>query len=105
MQKPWHLIFFSMLFYALGEYMSKLYGNKQKPSYAVWAILGYMVPSCMFLPIIVRWNNLAALGTVWNVCYLFITLFIAFVCFHEHVSATQVVGIGFGIISIILLSL
>jgi drug/metabolite transporter (DMT)-like permease len=66
--------------------------------------VGYTINALMFLPALTKWNNLAVLGTVWNIGYLFITMALAFFVFHEHVTAKQTCGILLGFAAIYLLS-
>ncbi len=67
-------------------------------------MLGYTVNALLFLPALSKWNNLAVLGTVWNIGYLFITMALAFFVFHETVTFKQASGIVLGFVAIYLLS-
>lgn len=99
----WILI--AMVFYAIGEYNSKQYANTSFIWYGVIAMGGYMLNALCFLPAISKMNSLSILGTIWNLGYIFVTLFIGLILFHEPITTTQTVGMVLGIIAIILLSI
>jgi len=98
-------ILLAMVFYAIGEYSSKVYANTSLYRYGVIAMIGYMINALCFLPALSRMNSLTILGAIWNLGYVFITLFLGLVLFREPVTTTQMIGLVFGIISIVLLSL
>ena len=99
------LIFIAMVFYGFGEYSSKMYANTTDNRYGIMAMLGYIVTAFCFLPTIIRYNSLTILGTIWNILYVLITLFIGLVVFKEPVTTTQAIGIVLGIVSIVLLTI
>lgn len=94
-----------MVFYAIGEYNSKEYANTLQWRYGAVAMFGYMVNAVCFLPAISKMNSLTVLGTIWNLGYVFVTLFLGLVIFKEPISTMQIVGLCFGVVSIILLSI
>ena len=94
-----------MITYGVGEYYSKKYANTSDYRYAVTAMIGYIITAYSFIPAITRMNALTILGTIWNIGYMLITLFLGLVIFKEVISPLQTLGLIFGIISIILLSI
>lgn len=100
----WPLVLMAMVFYGLGEWASKHYANQHKNVYAVVAMLGYAVNALLFLSALTRWNSLAALGTVWTLGYMIVTLSLAFMVFQEQVTPRQMVGLCLGVVAVILLS-
>lgn len=105
MSRVWHWILFAMVFYTIGEYYAKKFGNTSDIRFAVVAWVGYAINAMFFFPAISKYNSLSILGTLWNVFYVIITLFIGIVVFKETLAATQVVGLVFAFIAIILLSI
>lgn len=99
----WVLI--AMVFYAIGEYSSKEYANTSHWRYGAVAMFGYIVNALCFLPALSKMNSLTVLGTIWNLGYVFVTLFLGLVIFKEPLTALQVVGLSLGVISIILLTI
>ena len=99
----WILI--AMVFYAIGEYSSKEYANTSLYRYGVVAMSGYMLNALCFLPALSKMNSLTILGTLWNLGYVIVTLFIGLVLFREAITTTQMVGLVMGVISIVLLSI
>jgi len=95
----------AMVFYAIGEYSSKEYANTSVLRYGVIAIIGYTINAICFLPALTKMNSLTVLGTIWNLGYVFTTLFIGLIIFREPITTMQMMGLFTGIISIILLSL
>ena len=100
----WLIILIAMVAYGAGEYTSKLYGAHPSFRLGAYSMLAYMVSCLMFLVGMQRFNSLSVLGMVWTVLYSAITLSIAVLCFHEPLSVRQWIGIGFGLISIVMLS-
>ncbi len=99
----WLLI--SVSCYAIGEYLSKKFAISPSVEMACIIVLMYALGTLAWLPAIHKGQLLATVGTLWNVLSLGITLIIGLVIFHEVVTTTQIIGICFAIISIILLNL
>lgn len=100
----WCLIFISMIFYGIGEYYSKKYANNPTLIFAVLSVLFFALNAIGYLPALARWNSLSVLGTIWNVGYFLVTIAMGVFVFQEHLTTQQIVGIVFGLISVILLS-
>jgi multidrug transporter EmrE-like cation transporter len=99
------LVVIAMTFYGFGEYFSKLFANIGGSKFALLALLFYILTSICFLPALKKLNSLSILGTIWNVGYMIITLGIGILIFHETLTILQIIGIIFGFIAIILLSI
>ena len=100
---PWIIV--GMIFYTIGEYYAKKYANTSLKSFGFASLIGYFICTCCFLPALSKYNSLSILGTIWNLLYLIITLFLGIIVFKETLTTVQIVGIGFGFIAIILMSL
>ena len=95
----------AMLLYGLGEYYSKIYALA--PSLKMFGIIIfiYSLSSAAWLPAIQKIKSLSVLGTIWNISYMVITLFLGLVIFKETLTINQIWGIIFGFTSIVLLSI
>ncbi len=98
-------IVIAMVFYTIGEYFSKKYANTSLKSFGLISWLGYSINAFCFLPALAQYNSLTILGTVWNVLYMVLTLFVGLVLFKETITTMQMVGLCFAFVSIILMSL
>ena len=94
-----------MIFYAFGEYFSKRYANTSLKHFGFLAVFLWSFNSFCFLPAISKFNSLSILGTIWNLLYVFITLFIGLVIFKEPITTIQTIGLVLGVIAIILLTI
>ena len=100
----WLFVFVAMLFWGIGDYYSKEFAIHKQYSFMIISFIGYCINSLLFYPSIYRFNSLSILGTISNISYLLITLFVAFVIFKEVVSLRQIIGLILAAISIILMS-
>lgn len=100
----WHFIAIAMVFYALGEYFSKLYADNPRTWCAVLSVLSYTATAVLWLPALSRHNHLAVLGTVWTMTATVVTLLVAFLLFHERVNSYQAIGVAVGLVAIYLMS-
>ncbi|MGD0577224.1 MAG: hypothetical protein ABSA74_04065 [Candidatus Staskawiczbacteria bacterium] len=95
----------AMVFYGFGEFFSKMFANTSLSKFGFLALLFYTFNAVCFLPAIKKFNSLSILGTIWNICYVIITLFIGIFIFGESLTTLQIIGVIFGIVAIILLSI
>lgn len=95
----------SMLCYGSGEYVSKKYSLAPSMMLYAAAVILYGLTGAAWLPVIKEVKSLSILGTVWNVSYFVITLFLGLVIFKEQLNMVQVVGVIFGCISIFILAM
>jgi len=100
----WLFIILAMCFYGIGEYYSKIFANTKQYFFMMVSFIGYSINGLLFYPAMLKFNSLSILGTIWNVGYVFITLILGLVIFHEPVTLKQVIGILFAVLGVILLS-
>lgn len=99
------ILIVAMVFYGFGEFFSKMFANTSLSKFGFLALLFYTFNAVCFLPAIKKFNSLSILGTIWNICYVIITLFIGIFIFGESLTTLQIIGVIFGIVAIILLSI
>ena len=99
-------ILLSMVFFAGGEILSKIWASSSTrgPGLVLAAIGVYSIGSLLWFPAIGQKNHLTSLGTFWNICAMAVTILIGMVVFRESVSVRQVVGIVVAGIACVLLS-
>ena len=95
----------STCFFAIGEYLSKKFALEPSIKLVCYIVPMYALGSLAWLPAIYRGQTLATVGTMWNVLSMIMTLGVGLFIFHESLTTTQIVGVCFAFVSIILLSL
>lgn len=98
-------LFLSIICFGFGEYFSKIFTTNPTVKIACLVVFSYACGSLSWLPAIYKVKLLAVVGTVWTVLSLLMTLFVGLVMFHEPITTTQIIGIVFGLISVILLTI
>lgn len=104
MQSYWIWTFCSMVFYAIGEWASRKW--LQQPLNHWWIALclsGYAINSIFWLPALKCQGSLSIIGTIYAVLYLAITIFLGYIVFSETITIKQWIGIGFAVLSVIML--
>lgn len=102
----WYWTFYSMVFYTIGEWSSRKW--LQHPVnrwYIVICLVGYAINSICWLPALKLQGSLSNIGTIYAILYLTITIFLGALVFNESISIKQWVGIGFAMLSILMLEL
>ena len=100
----WRILYVAAMgTYFIAELSAKKYALN--PAYVFFWItfISYNFNTILFLPILSKVNNLATVGTLWNMGHAAVTLSVACLVFHEPLALKQWVGIGFGIIAVFLL--
>jgi multidrug transporter EmrE-like cation transporter len=97
----WLLI--SIVFYAIGEYLSKKFALNPSILAAVCVLFVYSLGALAWLPAILQKNILLVAGTVWALMG-FITTVLVGMFFGEQLNTLRIVGISLGLISILLLT-
>ena len=99
------LTLFGMAAYAAGEYLSKRYA--MQPTWAFyWAsIIAYVFTTFAWMPLILRTNTLAVTSTIWNIGYFIVSIALGVLVFGEKMSSTQIVGLVFAAVAVVLLSI
>lgn len=98
-------LFFSAIFFAFGEYLSKKWGYSPSIYFTIVVVGTYALATLFWLPALLHKNSLAIMGTTWLLLATTATITIGVVVFHEHISFLNGVGIIFSLIAMILLSL
>ena len=100
----WAWLLISILFYAVGEYISKTWANSPSTS-ELWAVIAASAMSAFFwLPALFTKNHLAIVGTTWIVLATITTIILGVVFFGEKLSALQWMGVALALTSLVILS-
>ena len=94
-----------MTLYFIGTYHSKVYADTLQIKYAIYSALEFLITTTSWLVLLANVNKLAIIGSIWSICCCLITIFLAVIVFRENISNIQMIGIGFGFISIVLMSI
>ena len=95
----------SLVFYAGGEYVSKLYSLNQNCRLFMLAVFMYAVNSALWLPALSAGKSLTIVSTIWNLSYMMTAPFIGLVLFREGITGLQGLGLVLGFVAMILMSL
>ena len=98
-------IVIAMIFYSVGEVLSKKFGTSPTLFNGFLAWLFYSVTTVGWLYVFKQYTSLSVLGTIWSICCLAIGLVLGICIFHEPLTTIKIIGLIFGFISVILLSL
>ena len=102
---PIYIYFFIAMFgYSGGEYFSKSWGYKPSFVLALTILSCYAVGSICWLGIVLHKNEIARMGCIWQVLTTILTMFIGAVLLKEHLTSTQWIGAGFGLIGLLLIT-
>ena len=99
----WLLV--SVGFFAVGEYLSKSWALQPSVNKALLLISMYVAGTIAWLPAIHRGQTISVVGTIWSLLSLITTLFVGIIIFHETLTVTQIVGLCFGVVAVVLLSI
>jgi hypothetical protein len=101
------LIILTTIFYSLGAYFSKLYANSKifNLELALCVILSYCLVSFTWLYIMRMKNQLAIMGVLFATICGLTELIIGIYIFGEPLTIYSKIGIFFGFISIIFLTI
>ena len=101
---PFAWVFISILFFAVGEYLSKRWALKPDVSGAVWAIVFYAIGSALWLPALLEKNELVLMGRLWLLMGTIASMAVGLFIFREQLTVINWVGVGLSIIALMLLS-
>lgn len=87
----------------VGDYFGKKWSIEQRSMWYAIAFLGYAGSSLFYLPTLLR-EGLVTTSIVWSLLSIIGFLFIGLVVFHEKLNGLQTIGVGFGVIALIILS-
>lgn len=92
-----------LLFYAVGEYWSKLWSMRPTPGLAVATVAAYALSAMGWLPALRAHGSLTILTTIFAVCTALAGVAIGLAVFREPVTSRQLAGIGLAIVALLLL--
>jgi drug/metabolite transporter (DMT)-like permease len=92
-----------MLFYTVGEILSKKYANTGSLKFGFWAVFSYCFVLVLWLRTLRLKNTLTVLSTIWDIFYVIAAIFVGVILFKEHLNAYNYVGLVFAMIALILL--
>jgi multidrug transporter EmrE-like cation transporter len=98
------LLLLSAFGVVIGDYFAKLWSVNTKTTFLILAFVGYLASSFFFIPSLLK-EGLIVTSVIWSLISIIGFLFIGFVVFKESLNLWQVVGICFGVISLIILSI
>jgi len=94
----------SALFYAWGEYISKLWGYHPSWGLTFAAFAIYGIGTFLWLPVLLHRNEIAVMGTMFLILALVATIAVGFLVFREAVEPRQIVGLVLAFVALVLLS-
>lgn len=94
----------SALFFALGEYQSKLWAQSPGIRGVILVVVAYAFGTVTWLPALLHKNELAVMGTAWLLLATVATVIIGIFVFGESVNKSQLVGLGLATGALFLLS-
>ena len=93
----------STFFVLFGDYLGKYWSTNHKPIFFIGALLGYLLTGFFYVPILLR-EGLVVSALLWILLDTIGFILIGLILFHEQLNLLQVVGIIFGFISLVILS-
>ena len=97
------LLTFSAASVVLGDYFAKKWSIDQKTLYLALTFLGYIGGSFFYIPSLLK-EGLVVTSIIWVVLSTVGFLFVGIVIFKESLTPLQILGVGFGMVSIFLLA-
>lgn len=86
-----------------GDFFAKYWSVHRQPHLFLLALLGYLASGLFYTPTLLK-KGLVVTSITWTVASLIGFLIIGIVIFGEHLSAWQVVGVAFGVMSLLILA-
>ena len=101
----WIWITISAIFFAIGEFLSKKFALN--PGWILFAafIIIDIISATAWLPAIFERNQLSTTGVIWSIVSVAATVLIGILAFNEKLTLIQCIGLAFGVVSVVLLSL
>jgi uncharacterized membrane protein len=93
----------AMVFYSIGEVLSKKYANTGSINFGILAVLAYTIVSTIWLLALRIKNSVAILGTMWDLFYIIIGIFVGLIVFREQLNVYNYIGLVLSIVAFILL--
>lgn len=86
-----------------GDFFAKYWSLHQRAIFYVIAIIGYLCSSIFYIPTLLR-QGLVVTSIIWSLISIIGFLFIGLVIFKETLTVMQAVGVGFGVLSLVILA-
>jgi multidrug transporter EmrE-like cation transporter len=99
-----HWYFIAMIFYAIGEILSKYWGIKPTPILGIAVMTAYMIGIFCWLGIMIQKNQLALMSCIWQVLTTGISIAVGTLYFHEKLATSQWFGIVLALVGLFLLT-
>ncbi len=97
------LILLSASSVVFGDYLAKSWSISQRNFLFVGAFVAYGLSSVFYIPTLLR-EGLIITSLLWVIISTLGFLLIGLILFREHLTMGQWVGVGFGIVALIILS-
>ena len=94
----------SAIFFAGGEYLSKLWAKDPSGKATVFVVATYALGTLTWMPALLHKNELAIMGTAWLLLATVATVAIGVFVFGEPLSAKQLIGIALALVALVLLA-
>jgi multidrug transporter EmrE-like cation transporter len=98
------LLVMSAVSVILGDLFGKLWSQKPSPLLFLLALMAYLLSGWFYIPTLRR-ESLVLTSVIWTVLSTTGFLAIGLLLFHESLSPLQGIGVFFGVVSLILLSI
>jgi len=99
----WGWLIISVLFYGIGEYISKTWANSPSSIEVLGVITANALSAFFWLPALFADNKLAVIGMAWLVLAALSTITIGILFFKEQLSFVQWIAVGMAIVAFVLL--
>lgn len=94
----------SVIFFALGEYLSKKWALKPGYLLGTYAVLMYSIGSLLWLPALLQHNEIVVMGRIWLLMATAGSMLVGLIVFHEHLTPIQWTGVALSLSALALLS-
>jgi len=103
---PYYIwIIASALLTAIGEVLSKEFGNTHRAAFLIAAFVVYSLGTIVWFPSIFEKDQLSIVGVMWSVLSLATTVLIGVLIFHEKLDTMSTIGVILAFAAIIFLAL
>lgn len=88
----------------VGDVFAKYWSMNQRGWFLVAAFIGYFASSFFYIPTLLR-EGLVITSIIWSLISLIGFLFVGLVLFKESLTFHQGIGVGFGLVSLVILAI
>ncbi len=89
--------------YAVGEYLSKIWGMKPSFHLALVFVLFSAFSGLTWLPALLHKNQIAIMGTIWLLLATIATIAVGVFIFHERITTIEWIGLILALVSLAIL--